>query len=37
MEFQSYITYNEYVALGGTVSEDAFLYLNEKHKGILTL
>lgn len=30
MEFQSYITYNEYVALGGTVSEDAFPILERK-------
>lgn len=30
MEFQSYITYNEYVQLGGTVSEDAFPILERK-------
>ena len=30
MEFQSYITYNEYVELGGTVSEDAFPILERK-------
>ena len=30
MEFQSYITYSEYIALGGTVSEDAFPILERK-------
>lgn len=30
MEFQSYITYEEYIALGGTVSEDAFPILERK-------